>query len=51
MCVSKGIPKAFPNDAIYSTNASKAGNGDFPEVYVFGKSLLYTSNAAYCETS
>lgn len=33
-------PGTFPIEAIDSTNASKAGNGDIPEKYVLGKSLL-----------
>lgn len=27
----KELPKTFPEDAMNSTKASKAGNGDFPE--------------------
>lgn len=41
------LPGTLPMEAIYSTNASTAGNGDFPIKYVLEGSLskLFNSNA------
>jgi hypothetical protein len=45
MTGKKVTPDTVPMEAMYSTNLSTAGNGDFPRKYVVVRSLVQALNA------